>query len=76
MNVFAAGQEAFFSSPKLLSRIWSSLSLLFNENWRGGGVDSAKVLRTEPKFDYSLVCNAEFERSVVRNANIFQHARR
>lgn len=42
----------------------------------GVGGDSVKVLRTEPKFDYSLACNAEFERSAVRDANILQHARR
>jgi hypothetical protein len=40
-----------------------------------GGVYSLKVLRAEPKFDYSLACKAEFEKSVVSEAKILQHAR-
>jgi hypothetical protein len=77
VNVFAVDQEVFYllRSFWVRSGVHSAFYSMRTGGGEGGGVDSANVLRTEPKFDYPLVCNAEFERSVATDANIFQHAR-
>jgi hypothetical protein len=71
VDIFVADQEAFSLLRSFRAGFGAHSAF---SSMRTGG-ESAKVLRTEPKFAYSHVCNAEFERSVVRDANIFQHVR-